>query len=169
MVFLLNPPEDETVISMKHKSLLSKFMSKNFISVLTKGSSHIHAKNSISEKKKCAHQMEDSIDDLLVPCDPAGDLQEADEDAELEAVLDVHRDDLLRQGLAIKKPTQNTPKNPLKKKTKKKPKTPTGLVFFKTPGFFQPCLRPFDFRQRRHLIGPLHLNDGGLAHFFAII
>jgi hypothetical protein len=56
--------------------------------------------------------MEDGIDDLLVPGDPAGDLQEADEDAELEAVLDVHRDDLLGPGLAIKKPTQKNPKKP---------------------------------------------------------
>jgi hypothetical protein len=59
------------------------------------------SKNSISEEKVCSHQMEDGIDDLLVPCDPAGDLQEADENAKLEAVLDVHGDDLLRPGLAI--------------------------------------------------------------------
>jgi len=39
--------------------------------------------------------MEDGIDDLLVPCDPAGNLQEADKDAKLEAVLDVHGHDLL--------------------------------------------------------------------------
>jgi hypothetical protein len=62
--------------------------------------------------------MEDGINDLLVPCDPAGDLQEADKDTELEAVLDVHRDDLLGPGLAIKnppkKPTQKTQKNHLK-------------------------------------------------------
>ena len=39
--------------------------------------------------------MEDGVDDLLVP-DPGGDLQEADEDAELETVLDVHGHHVLR-------------------------------------------------------------------------
>jgi hypothetical protein len=59
--------------------------------------------------------MEDSIDDLLVPCDPAGNLQEADKDAKLEAVLDVHGDDLLRARVGNKKPTQKThPKKPKK-------------------------------------------------------
>jgi hypothetical protein len=39
--------------------------------------------------------MEDGIHDLLVP-NPRGDLEEADEDAKLEAVLDVHGHHVLR-------------------------------------------------------------------------
>ena len=55
----------------------------------------------------------------------------------------------LKVFLKLKKPYKlsllgkNIIKNPkTQKKTKKqnKPKKPTGLVFFKNPGFFQPCL-----------------------------
>jgi hypothetical protein len=59
--------------------------------------------------------MEDGVDDLLVPGDPAGDLQEADEDTELEAVLDVHRDDLLEARVGNKKTHPKNPKKPPKK------------------------------------------------------